>query len=162
LDAFVQGTSAFFLGYSYHLPSIRARAPKLNLGIAKAPQISGNPEVNFANYWGWAVSKKTKSPDLAWGLAQFLTEAKNVPTFLEKAERPAARKALLQDQLENEDLGVFASQVLTAKSWYRGKDPAGAERAFILLMDQAPLAKDENELRRLLRNAEEQVAQSRR
>lgn len=162
LDAFVQGTSAFFLGYSYHLPSIRARAPKLNLGLAKAPQISGNPEVNFANYWGWTVSKKTKSPDLAWGLVQHLTDAKNVPTYLTQAERPAARKALLQDQLEEEDIGVFASQVLTARSWYRGKDPAGAERAFILLMDAAPLAKDENELRRLLRNAEEQVAQSRR
>jgi len=162
LDAFVQGTSAFFLGYSYHLPSIRARAPKLNLGLAKAPQITGNPEVNFANYWGWTVSKKTKSPDLAWALVQYLTEKDTVPTFLSKAVRPAARKALLQDQIEDEDLGVFASQVLTAKSWYRGKDPAGAERAFILLMDQAPFAEDENALRRLLRNAEEQVAQSRR
>ena len=162
LDAFVQGTSAFFLGYSYHLPSIRARAPKLNLGIAAAPQISGNPEVNYANYWTWTVSKKTKYPDVAWSFVDYLTSESAAPMYLQAALRPAARKALLTAQLEDENIGVFASQVLTAKSWYHGKDPTGAMRAFVQLLDQAPFAADARAFQNLLRVAEEQVKQSRR
>jgi len=50
--------------------------------------------------------------------------------YLDAAKRPAADKSLLPGQLEDEDVGVFASQVLTAKSWYLGNDPAAMENAF--------------------------------
>lgn len=160
LDAFTQGTAGFFLGYNYQLPLIRARAPKLNLGITKIPQIEGFPEVNAANYWLWTVSKKASSSDLAWLLINELTSAEQVPSYLKVAQRPAARKALLAEQLEDEDLGVFVSQVLTARTWYRGKDPKGMERAMIQLMDDAPTAEDQDKLRDMLRIAEEKVAQT--
>lgn len=158
LEAFIQGTSAFFLGYGYHLPLIRARAPKLNLGLTKAPQI-GAPEVNYANYWMWTVSKKTASPDLAWLLVNFMTDKDEVAKYLKAAKRPAARKALLQDQLEDEDVGVFASQVITAKTWYRGVDPKSAEDAFIELIGAA-LGAEQDAVAEALRIASEKVAQT--
>lgn len=160
LDAFIQGNAAFFLGYSYHLPTIRARAPKLNMGITKVPQITGNPEVNFANYWMWTVSKKSKAPDVAWLLINDMVSKEEAPKYLKVAKRPAARKALLESQLEDEDVGVFASQVLTARSWYRGVDPKAAERAMIDLLDAAPAAQDPSDLRDLMRVAEEKVSQT--
>ncbi len=160
LDAFIQGTSAFFLGYSYHLPLIRANAPKLNLGITQVPQIAGNREVNYANYWMWTVSKKSESTDIAWHLLNYLTSAENAPTYLEMAKRPAARKALLEDQLEDEDLGVFASQVLTAKSWYRGYDPAAMERAMIDMVDE--IVEGEVEIKDAIGVAARKVSQTMR
>ena len=159
LDAFIQGTSAFFLGYNYQLPLIRARAPKLNLGLTKVPQIANRPEVNYANYWMWTVSKKTASSDLAWLLVNFMTGKDEVGKYLAAAKRPAARKALLESQLEDEDTGVFASQVLTAKSWYRGVNVAGAESAFSELID-ATIGADSDVINNAMRVAQEKVAQT--
>ncbi|MEP0815374.1 MAG: extracellular solute-binding protein, partial [bacterium] len=155
---FIQGSSAFFLGYSYHLPVIRARAPKINLGITKVPQITGNPEVNFANYWMWTVSKKAKNADLAWHFVNFLTNATEAPKYLEAAKRPAARRALLTSQLEDEDIGVFSSQVLTAKSWYRGVDPKTAELAIIDMIDG--VVQGTLDPRNALRLTSEKIAQT--
>lgn len=136
MDAFTQGTSAFFLGYSYQLPTIQSRAPKLNLGISQVPQITGNAVVNYPNYWMWTVSKKSKSVDLSWHLVNFMTSAEQAKIYLDKVKRPAARRALVEAQLEDPDIGVFASQVLTAKSWYKGIDPTTTEKAFQDMADQ--------------------------
>lgn len=136
LDAFTQGLSAYFLGYSYQLPTIRSRAPKLNLGISQVPQIAGNPMVNYANYWLWTVSKKTDSIDLAWHFVNYVTSENQAKVYLDAVKRPAARRALIDAQLEDGDVGVFASQVLTAKSWYRGVDPDAMELAFQEMADQ--------------------------
>jgi len=129
LDAFVQGKVAFFFGYAYQYADIKARAPKLNLGLSKLPQIEGNPVKNQANYWYWVVSKKSKSQDLAWRFLNTLTNADTAKKILDNSHEPAARKSLLTAQLEDERVGVFASQVLTATSWYQGRDPKTTEAA---------------------------------
>ena len=143
LDAFIQGKVAFFFGYSYHLPVIRARAPKLNLAMAKMPQIQGNPVVNYANYWAWTVSKKTKAPDNAWNMLNFFRKPEENKKYLDVALRPAALRSQLSDQLENEQIGVFASQVLTAQSWYKGNDPKAMEDALVGLIEDVRTADPE-------------------
>lgn len=135
LDAFIQGRTAFFFGYSYHYDTIRSRAPRLNLGLSKLPQIEGNQTKNIANYWYWVVSRKSKNQDVAWRYLNTLTNADIAKKILENANRPAARKSLLSGQLENERIGVFASQVLTAVSWYKGQDPEAMERALEQLIE---------------------------
>jgi len=134
LDAFIQGRVAYFFGYAYHLPMINARAPKLNLGIAKMPQIPNNPVRNIANYWFWVVSKKSKNQDVAWNLMNFMVKPEESKKILDFTKKPAARKSMIKDQLNDESVGVFASQVLSAKSWYRGKDPAVVSQAFTQMM----------------------------
>jgi multiple sugar transport system substrate-binding protein len=129
LDAFIQGKIAFFFGYAYQYDDIKARAPKLNLGLSKLPQIEGNPVKNEANYWYWVVSKKSKAQDLDWRFLNTLTNVDTAKKILDLSFAPAARKSLLSAQLEDERVGVFASQVLTATSWYQGKDPKTTEAA---------------------------------
>ncbi len=158
LDAFIQGTSAFFIGYSYYLPQIRANAPKMNLGITEIPQISGNPEVNYANYWLWTVSKKTKSTDLAWHLVNVMTGEDQAPIYLKEAKRPAARRSLLEAQYEDPDIGVFASQALTAKSWFIGVDPKAMESAMIDMIDA--VVEDGMEIKDALKLGVEKVNQT--
>lgn len=158
LDAFIQGKAAFFFGYSYNLPTIRARAPKLNLGLAQLPQIEGNPVVNYANYWAWTVSKRSKNTEMAWNLLNFMTKPEQVTKYLTAANRPAAIKSLLTEQLEDEELGVFAAQVLTSKSWYRGKDPQAMENAFSAMVENTLSGAEE--IPKAVRDAQSIVAQT--
>lgn len=131
LDAFAQGKAAMMLGYSYHQPLIEARRQsQLNYGVTKAPQIEGNQEVNFANYWLNTVSKKSKYINESWDFVQFIARSEQAQKYLDKTQRPAALRGLLSQQQEDDSLGVFAEQVLTAKSWYHGNDRSVMENAF--------------------------------
>lgn len=156
-DAFVHGQSAFFFGYSYHLPQIRAANPKLNLGISKLPQIEGNPVKNQANYWFWVVSKKTKNSDVAWNYLNFLIKPAESKKILDLVKHPAARKSQLSDQLNDEDVGVFASQVLTADSWYKGNDPNTLEEAFETMINEVVAGREPKEA---IRFAVEKISQT--
>lgn len=131
LKRFTDGKLGIFFGYSYHLPVIQAQAPKLNFGIAKFPQIEGNAnEANVANYWVETVSNKSKYKNEAWDFIQFMTTKQDqVKTYLAKTKHPTALRALISDQLNSDDLKVFASQLLIAKSWYHGKDFISADKA---------------------------------
>ncbi len=130
LEAFVQGQAAYFFGYAYHLPTIRQMNPKLNFGIANFPQIQGNKPVYYANYWVESVSKKTKYPNEAWDYVTFITQAQQAQQYLAAAKLPTALRSLVNAQLDDLDLSVFASQVLSAKNWYHGNDSAAVESVF--------------------------------
>ena len=142
LNLFTRGKLGIMFGYSYHSPMIKAQAPKLNFSITKLPQIEGNTPVNFANYWLETVSSKSKYTNEAWDFVQFETKAEQVKTYLAKTKRPTALRALVNAQIEDLDIGVFAQQVLTAKSWYKGADSNAMEKIFAEMIDAVVLAQD--------------------
>lgn len=57
IDAFYEGTLAMMINYSWQYPVIKQKNAKLNFGIVPLPQFAGAKPINFANYWGYAVSK---------------------------------------------------------------------------------------------------------
>jgi multiple sugar transport system substrate-binding protein len=131
LDAFVAGVTAYYFGYSADLATIRAQAPKLNFGITTVPQIDPqNFPRNFASYWNYGVAKKSKYPDLSWNLVQFMTSEAQAKSYLTKAARPTALRSLIPSQIPDGDLGPFASELLTAVSWYHGSDVQATMGAF--------------------------------
>jgi ABC-type glycerol-3-phosphate transport system substrate-binding protein len=134
-DAFVAGKTAYYFGYAYALPSIRARAPKLNFGITNVPQIDPANKVNFANYWVEGVSRKSKNADAAWDFLQFAAAAEQAKLYLGKTGKPTALRSLVNTQLSDPDVGIFASQVLTAKSWYHGVNVQATQSAFDEMID---------------------------
>lgn len=137
LDAFIQGKTAYYFGYAYDMPLIKAQGPKMNLGVSKLPQVSETARRNIANYWFWTVAKKSKNTDAAWSFLTYLSKPEASKLVLDVMKRPAARKALLAPQLEDESIGAFASQVLTSSSWYRGNDPRSVDQAFGQLINDA-------------------------
>lgn len=159
LDAFTQGRLAYFFGYAYQLPTIKAQAPKLNLAIAKLPQIDGNPVINFANYWVWTVSKKSKNTDMAWNFINYMAQQDNEKQYLDLAKRPPAHKALIDKYLEDENLGVFASQILTSRSWYKGADATTMEAAMSTMIEDGSTTASEDR-NRLLLIAQDKVGQT--
>lgn len=130
LDMFISGNLAIMFSYSYDLETIRTQAPKLNFSVTTFPQI-GNTQRNvyFANYWLETVSKKSAYQNEAWDFIQFMTTKEQVIKYLTKTKKPAALKSLIPEQMRDDELGVFASQVLNSKSWYKGRDAQSAETA---------------------------------
>lgn len=131
-DLFVNNKLAIMFGYSYMLPSIKARAPKLNLAITKLPQIEGNLKlVNYANYWVEVVSNKSQYSEEAWDFLQYAAREENVKTYLNRTDKPTALRSLIDSQKDSETVGVFTQQSLTAESWYRGNDALSAEEIML-------------------------------
>jgi multiple sugar transport system substrate-binding protein len=143
IDLFVEGKLAMMLGYAYHLPTIKSRAPKLNFAIAPLPRIEGSSATaNYANYWVETVSKKSKNTEAAWDFLQFAAKAENVKSYLAVAKKPTALRSLVAEQLNDPDLDVFAGQVLTAKNWYHGMDSNAMEEMMAQMIDAAILGED--------------------
>lgn len=160
LELFTQNKLAIMFGYSYMIPQIKALAPKLNFGIANIPQIKENPPVNFANYWVEAVSNKILTdPDnikvgngytqlkynTAWDFIQFATKEEQAKSYLKSTGKPTALKSLIEKQTEDRELNVFATQLLTAKSWYKGNDSNAAEIVIKELIDKVVSGKEKIE-----------------
>lgn len=140
LNMFISGNLAIMFDYSYDLATIKAQAPKLNFSVAPLPQIEGNPStnINFANYWVEGVSKKSAHQNEAWDFIQFMTKAEEVKSYLQKTGHPTALRSLVDWQKQQGDqISVFAGEVLTAKSWYKGNNEAAAEDAIKSMIDAA-------------------------
>jgi multiple sugar transport system substrate-binding protein len=118
-DAFIAGEAAMTINYSRIIPLIESRSPYMHWAVAPVPQISSRDiDVNFGNYWAFAVSATSKHPDQAWQFLKFATERDNAKKYADAAKRPVARKDLVDVQRNDVKLGVFAVQALTAHSWY--------------------------------------------
>lgn len=138
LQDFINGKVAFFIGYAYHLPTIQSRAPGLNLEISPMPQTSAddNSRINFASYWVETVSNKSVHADEAWDFILFVTtdQAQN-KKYLDATKKPVALKTLITKQAEDYTMGAFASQILTAQSWYKGRNVDQAEKIFLQVIE---------------------------
>jgi multiple sugar transport system substrate-binding protein len=131
LESFMSGKTAFYFGYAYNIPTIKTQAPKLNFEISTVPQIPGGNAINFANYWAETVSKKSQHANEAWDFILFIAANKdNNKIFLDQSKKPTALRELISGQLDDLELSAFANQILTAKSWYKGKNAITAEEIF--------------------------------
>jgi len=134
-EAFTTGQTAMMLGYSYYMPLIRTAAPKLNWSMSSVPQVEGRV-VNYANYWVESVAKSTKNANYAWDFLLFAASEEQVQSYLASANKPTALRALIGNELEDAEMGIFAEQTLTAKSWYKGNDINATEEALRALITQ--------------------------
>lgn len=120
LDAFAEGDTAMMINYSYHVPTIEAKNPRLNFGIARLPQIpDSTTNIDFAAYWPFAVSNTSSAPEAAWLWLRFMTSAEPAASLNTSQKLPPARRDAVLLFERDPILGVFAEQILTAKSWPR-------------------------------------------
>jgi multiple sugar transport system substrate-binding protein len=119
VDAFINGKTAMMFNYADTIPTIKEKASYLNFGIAQIPQIKGRTfDIDYPNYWAFTVSKKSKAIGEAWKFILYLTQKDNAKKYLAEAKRPTGRRDLIDWQKDDLELGVFARQSLTARSWY--------------------------------------------
>lgn len=131
VDAFAEEKAAVIFNYSYLLAALNEKYPFLRVGVAPLPQPAGaTRDVNYPNYWGYAVSKTSVKGNDGWRFVLDLTtNTEAARTYFEKTRRPAALRTLIQATLNDPALGVFAKQALTARSWPQ-VDNVFVEQAF--------------------------------
>lgn len=135
VDAFVGGSVAMMLNYSHQILTIKSKAPRFNFAVAPMPQIANSPAtINYANYWAPTVSKQSASALEAWKFLVYLSSADGVRPYINASSRPAARRDLISLQQNDPDLGVFATQALSARSWYQ-IDNSAIENIFADMID---------------------------
>jgi ABC-type glycerol-3-phosphate transport system substrate-binding protein len=136
LDRFINGSVAFFFGYSYHAPVIKARSPQLNVAVLPMLQLNPEEPINVANYWIQSVTEKSKHKNEAWGLVNYLTHSGATKEYIEKSGRPSALRAYVAKQLDDPNLQPFVSQALVSDSWYHGNDYETTVRAMADMVHQ--------------------------
>lgn len=131
LEAFAQGKVAMIFAYSADRKKISAKNPYLNYGISYFPQASLNFEQikNYADYWALAVSAVSPHYQIAWHFISFLADNNQARYYFEKTLKPPARKILIQETKEDEEVGIFSYQALSAKSFFK-KDPQKYRQIF--------------------------------
>lgn len=134
IDAFTEGTLAMMFGYSHETAVIRSKAPRLNFAITQMPQASTSDIRNFSNYWAVAVSKTSAHIPQAWQFVNYLGSKEGESTYINAVGRPAARRDLIDLQRSDPDLGVFAVQALSARSWFQA-DNVAIEGIFADMID---------------------------
>lgn len=125
IDAFVEGKTAMMINYPHHIGTIMSKAPHLNIEVASMPQLKdGKENINYASYWGFAVSKISQNKDAAWNFVNFLVQPENAKKYAEKAKMPVSRLDLILWQQQDPSLKHFANQITEARSWYEGDSTA--------------------------------------
>lgn len=159
LDAFTEGKTAMMINYSYTLPTVRAKNPRLHFGVAPLPQLTDTPtskQISFAAYWPFAVSNTSRAPLAAWQFVRFLT-SKPIADAIDKAQGvPPARRDSVVESARDPILGVFAEQALVATSWPR-IDIVATDAIFVDMLDSVTTG--QARLTDALRRAEDRLNQ---
>jgi multiple sugar transport system substrate-binding protein len=119
LNAFSEEKTAMIFSYSKNISYLKEKNPFLSFEVSVMPQFqAADKKINYADYWGLAASNKTQNSAWAWDFIHYLTANKdNSKKYLEAASRPPALRSLIQEYLGKPELGIFAEQSLTARSW---------------------------------------------
>ncbi len=164
IDAFAEGETAMMFNYSYHLPTIAAKNPRLKLGtnfaIAPMPQIMGTStdrNVDFAAYWPFGVSVSSAAPTMAWQFVQFMTSKEPSALINAAQQTPPARKDSVLELQRDPVLGVFTEQALTAQSWPR-PDIVVVDSIFNTMIDS--VVRGETTTDEALTRAQDQLSQA--
>jgi len=150
LTEFAHGKTVFYLGFASDWPRIKSQAPQLNIEVMSMLQLNEKNPINVANYNVESVIKKTKHPNEAWEFVAFMTKPENVKKYTEATHQPSPLRNQINAQKEDLTLAPFASQILNAENWYRGKNSAGAVSAFNNLITTylQPVGSEKNQQQR--------------
>ncbi|MDD5547706.1 MAG: extracellular solute-binding protein [Candidatus Pacebacteria bacterium] len=119
VDSFAQGKTAAMFNYAFQKERIKNKNILLNFNIAPMPQIDPKQTaINYADYWGLVVSNKSVNPNWAWDLILYLTTNEaSAENYLKLTGYPPALKTLVDKYIKDPNLGIFAKQALSSRSW---------------------------------------------
>lgn len=119
LDVFANGNAAIIFNYSSSIKDIKAKNSFINIGVTEMPQPKeAKKVVNYAKYFGYAVSNQSKNKDIAWEfIISMTTDMQNAQNYVKTTGKPPALRSLINQYLSDPDLNIFAKQALTSRSW---------------------------------------------
>jgi multiple sugar transport system substrate-binding protein len=155
IDSFANNQTAMIFAYSSEISRIKAKNPLLNFGIQPVPQFTKDESVNYANYWGVAVSKKARYQKEAWDFSIALTtDVGNAISYMVTTGKAPALRSVIDANLADPYFGVFSGQALTARSWPQ-IDNVEIRKIFNNMIESALISRLTTD--KALREAEDQV-----
>lgn len=154
VDAFAEGSAGIMFNYSHQVGLLREKSSRLNFAVAPMPQLSRSNSITFASYWAPAVSLKSQNGDAAWKFINFMAQREASLDYLTQTKRPGARRDIIAVQQNDLDLGVFATQALSARSWFQ-IDNIAIETIFADMIDDVNFRRAS--VRDALQNAESRI-----
>ncbi|MFH0890422.1 MAG: extracellular solute-binding protein [Candidatus Liptonbacteria bacterium] len=125
-EAFLANKVAMVFGYYSDKKELLRRSPYLNLRVAQIPQVDQTTK-SIANYWGFAVSKQSKVPEEAWSfLVEVATSPQYAGEYMVASNLPPALKSLIEFNINDINMGIFARQALTARAYQISDGDAAA------------------------------------
>lgn len=139
-DAFLSGKLAYYFGTLADRSVIEKSnlnwvvGPMLHLSVDGDRDGSTQPAqirtIDTSRYQVLMVSKASAVQNRsgqAWNLLYYLTRQEIVPNYLQTTGKLSALRSILNTQKDDPTLGTYASQLLTARSWYHGHAGQQAE-----------------------------------
>lgn len=118
LNLFSQGDLATMFNYQSVVSLIKEKNPYLNFGVSPMPQFNIERPMNYSDYWGLTVSAQSANKTAAWNFViSAAADVKISEAYLRANGKPPALRSLIDKYKSDPNLGVFAKQALTAKSW---------------------------------------------
>lgn len=118
-EAMNRGEVAMIFDYAENIARIREQNPFFDIAIAPVPQ----PEkavikIAYPSYWGFAVSRQSRVPNLAWDFIITITTDERIAyEYAANSGKPPAMRRVIGWYAEDPNLSVFARQALIARSW---------------------------------------------
>ena len=122
-DLFEQSSLAYYFGSASELPSIRAKNPNLNFGIALPPQSPTGTIVTTGRIYGIAIPKAAHNQLLSFTAASLLTNSAAEASLsgnsaVTLALLPVRRDVLSGSQVSDQYLNFLYKTVIVQKSWF--------------------------------------------
>ena len=114
-EQFINQKAAMMINGPWEIPIVKQEAPDLNWDIVVLPR--GKQKASILGGQNLAITKSSKSPDVAWSLMNWLEKPEINKGFQIKAGYLPNRKSLLDDPHWSKDpvLSVFAEQLKVAR-----------------------------------------------
>lgn len=117
LKAFSEGKVAMIFAYAQDEKIIHQYAP--DLGELKAPFPGINNSVFYGKTLNIVVSNQSKNPEICWQFLKYLSSKDTSDTFSKLTNLPPSRLDLINENMANPTMKIFAQQALLSKSWYQ-------------------------------------------
>lgn len=138
LDAFLAGKLAYYIGTFADRAAIASSSlnwtvsPMFHLSTeGDSDAVSG--QTRFINSAVYDVGMVAKASDLkkrstqAWNFLNYAARDRNVTSYLNPTGQLSALKSVLVTQRKDQNKQIFADQLLTARTWYRGRNGPAVE-----------------------------------
>jgi ABC-type glycerol-3-phosphate transport system substrate-binding protein len=120
LEVFSNGKTAIIFDYQSIIKNLKEKNPYLNIKSSPMLQFDLDNPINYPNYWGLAISNKSRNPIAAQDfILAFTTDEKIAEAYLKSSGHPPALRSLIARYQNDPDLGIFTKQALSARSWYQ-------------------------------------------
>jgi ABC-type glycerol-3-phosphate transport system substrate-binding protein len=117
-DAFTAGQLAIYLGFASDYPTIRARNPNINVGVAMIPQLQNNTtHLTYGQLIGLAIPRTAVNAQGALTIAEKLSSQTGAAAAAQAFGLPPVRLDVQQNNTGNAVNDVLYQSALISRGW---------------------------------------------